>query len=321
MKRSLRTLLAAACLTALSLPVPASLQAQEAVPVVAVLPLQGNGVSAERTRMLGHRLRKLMARKYNRTQIDYALLDSTSGFDCHNAQCAAEKGRLLKADQVLFGQIRNQQNEYQLHLMLIDTRTGKPIQEMIESCNYCEFNRVLKNLAPDVLEDMDLSQEAAVPAGQLAKWENFVGYNVMFDYPSELELRDKVFSHRDGSYLYMLNVKEDSPFFVSILEFKKPDIPSSSWNGMHFFRESFRQEYVLNENGKVKYSLGNKQVEGIPYMSKPGAKTSKKGMYLLFENTYNIYQIQFDTPLSVTGETERLVNQFFAEFLKTVYVD
>lgn len=322
MNRLFRTLLACACLTGLSLPLSGSSQAQDSTqPTLAVLPLQSSNLSSERTKMLAHRLRKLMARKYNRSQIDYELVNNSGGFDCSNAQCAAEKGRLLNADQVLFGEIRTQQKEYRLHLTLIDTRTGATLKEMSDSCSYCEFDKVLKNLASETLQDMGFSSNGARSnaSSSLTQWENYVGFNLMFDYPGEMELRDKVFSHRSGSYLYMLNLKENSPFYLSIMEFKKPD--TASWNGIGFMKDQFREDYVLNEDNKVRYNLGNKQVEGIPYMSKPGKENPNKGIFLLFENSYTLYQIKMETNLNIPANDERVMDQFLTEFLKNVYVD
>lgn len=322
MNRLFRALLACACLTGLSLGLSGSSQAQESPPpTLAVLPLQSSNLSSERAKMLSHRLRKLMARKYNRGQIDYEPIDKSGGFDCSNAQCAAEKGRQLNADQVMFGEIRSQQKDYRLHLTLIDTRTGAVLKEMSDSCSYCEFEKVLKNLAPETLQDMGFANDGARANANtsLAQWENYVGFNVMFDYPAELELRDKVFSHRSGSYLYMLNRKDNSPFYLSIMEFKKPD--TASWNGLGFMKDQFREDYVLNEDNKVRYNLGNKQVEGIPFMSKPGKENPNKGIFLLFENSYTLYQIKMETNLNIPADGERVVNQFLTEFLKTVYVD
>jgi len=301
---------------------PGSLQAQEASPKIAVLPIQGNGVSAERRQMLDHRLRKLLARKYKRSQVAYELVDSNNTFVCHNARCAAEKGRLLNVEQVMYGQIRNQQNEFSLEMTIVDTRTGTTITSGFETCTYCDYSRVLKTLAPDALDEMKISQgpEQALIGSQLAQWENFVGHKVMFDYPADLELKERAFSHKDSSYFYLLKVKDESPFHVTITSFNTSNL--SNFNAINVFKDGFRKGHVLNENSKVSYTLGNKQVEGIPFMSKPGGEQNpNKGIYLLFENNFNLYEIQLQTPLTVTPETERVVNQFFTEFLKTVYVE
>lgn len=321
MYRKLFTLFTCASLIGIGLPVGDSLQAQEAAPSLAVLPLQGNNVYGERTRMLGHRLRKLLARKYGLPQVDYALVDSSNVFDCQNVQCAVEKGRLLHVDQVIYGQIRNQKNSYRLHLTLVDTQTGKKIHEVSESCNYCDFTQVLKSLAPTLLDSMPLTkgESAASNGSQLVDWENHVGNGLTFDYPAEVEMKEKVYSHRNGNYLYSLKLKNQSPFTVTILVFKKPD--SALAETLNSLKDLYREMYSLDESQKIKFSLGNKQIEGIPYLSKATSDSSQsKGLLMIFDGTVNVYQVELRIPASIDAESERVIREFFKNFLKTLYV-
>lgn len=313
--------LVCACLITLGMPYTAPLQAQEAPPSIAILPIQGSGVSKENTKMLNHRLRKLLARKYNRSQMDYGLIDSSNAFDCHNIQCAAEKGRLLKVDQVIFGQVRQQQHDYDVQLTLVDTRSASKARSAYESCNYCNFSRVLKSLAPELLKEMSFS-EATTPMGtssQMDQWDNHVGNQLMFDYPPELEVKEEVLSHKSNIYSYLITAKENSPFYVIILEQKRPD--TSFWNGLNFYKEQHAKEHLLNESEKIRFSLGNKQVEAIPYTSKPGTKEQpRKGFLLLFENNLTLYQIDLNTSLGLDKDKDQVIQQFFSNFLKTLYV-
>ncbi|MEE8336119.1 MAG: CsgG/HfaB family protein [Candidatus Neomarinimicrobiota bacterium] len=136
---------------------------------LAVLPLEGKGISSQDTDILTQRLRSSLF-KINRFQlVERSLMEEIlkeqglqqSG--CTDEECAVEVGRLLGVEFMVTGTIGKIGSSYAIDIRTIEVETGKINNTVIR--NYQGQIEELLNLMPDIA--LELSQSSDYTSGSL----------------------------------------------------------------------------------------------------------------------------------------------------------
>ncbi len=98
---------------------------------IAVLPLQGNGISPSETMVLTDELRSVMVQKGKYTVVERSNMESIlkeQGFQlsgCTSAECAVEAGKLLGVNKMVTGSVGKLGELYSINIRLFDVGTGR----------------------------------------------------------------------------------------------------------------------------------------------------------------------------------------------------
>jgi TolB-like protein len=128
----------------------AILFAQSAIPNIAVLDLDGNGITKSDLGGLSNRLRAELINtgKFNvieRSKMDEILKEQ--GFQqtgCTNTECAVEIGQLIGVQQIVIGSVDKVADILSVNIRLVDVRSGKIGRNAIQDCEACGLSDVLK---------------------------------------------------------------------------------------------------------------------------------------------------------------------------------
>lgn len=116
---------------------------------IAVMELDGNGISTNNIVGLSNRLRSQLFKtgKYNvieRSQMNAILKEQ--GFQqsgCTNADCAIEVGQIIGVSKIVVGSIDKVGSIYSVDIRLVDVKTGKIEKTATEDCAGCSIDDVL----------------------------------------------------------------------------------------------------------------------------------------------------------------------------------
>lgn len=117
---------------------------------IAVLELEGNGISAVDITGLTNRLRTELFKtnKYNvieRSRMDEILKEQ--GFQisgCTNTECAIEIGKLIGVQKIVMGSVDKVLDLISVNIRLVDVASGLIEINVIDDCDYCNLMDIMK---------------------------------------------------------------------------------------------------------------------------------------------------------------------------------
>lgn len=124
--------------------------AEDIKPNIAVMELEGNGVSKTDLGGLSNRLRTELFKtgKFNvieRSRVDEILKEQ--GFQqtgCTNATCAVEVGQLIGVEKIVVGNVDKVGQIYSIDIRMVDVGTARIEKVAAEDCDACTIGEVLK---------------------------------------------------------------------------------------------------------------------------------------------------------------------------------
>jgi hypothetical protein len=126
------------------------LLAQSVKPNIAVMELDGNGVSATELAGLSNRLRMELFNTGTYTVIERSRMDEIlkeQGFQqtgCTNTQCAVEVGQLIGVQKIVIGSIDKVAETYSVNVRMVDVASGRIDANVADDCDGCKLVDVLK---------------------------------------------------------------------------------------------------------------------------------------------------------------------------------
>ena len=125
------------------------ISAQKLIPI-AVMELQGRGISADNLSGLTNRLRTELFKTgsfkvIERSQMEMILTEQ--GFNqsgCISSECAVEVGQLIGAEKIVVGDIDRIDSMYVTDIRLVDVRTGAIELTATTDCENCTMSEVLR---------------------------------------------------------------------------------------------------------------------------------------------------------------------------------
>jgi TolB-like protein len=135
-------------------------QAQQAEPMVAVLPFSAHALDADAVEGIGSAMGSELIhtgkfRVMERTQIDAILREQ--GFQqtgaCDGSDCAVQVGKILSVDQMVLGTIAKVGGTYTLTARLVDVRTGEVLKSSTRNSR-AEVDALLTGAIPLVAKDL-----------------------------------------------------------------------------------------------------------------------------------------------------------------------
>jgi TolB-like protein len=124
-------------------------------PHIAILQLDGSGLSTEDLQGLTNRLQTEFFKTEKFTVLERSKIDEVleeqqfQMIGCTDLACAVEIGRLLNVEYVVIGNVDKVSSIYSVNLRLVDVVTGEIVKNEFEDCPQCSldevFLRALKN--------------------------------------------------------------------------------------------------------------------------------------------------------------------------------
>lgn len=144
-------------------PVPSA--AEDKSPMIAVTPLQAQGVTESDAAVLTESLSDEMlqsgsVRVMERSQMDKILMEQ--GFQqatCDTSECALQMGRLLGIERILVGTVGKIGGTYSVSVRMVDVRTGEIISSSRRNARGA-IDDVLVTLMPQLARDLAQKQSA-----------------------------------------------------------------------------------------------------------------------------------------------------------------
>jgi TolB-like protein len=124
--------------------------AENVKPNIAVMDLEGNGVSKNELGGLSNRLRTELFKTGKFTVIERSRVDEIlkeQGFQqagCTNATCAVEVGQLIGVEKIVVGNVDKVGKIYSIDIRMVDVGTGRIEKVAAEDCESCTIGEVLK---------------------------------------------------------------------------------------------------------------------------------------------------------------------------------
>lgn len=118
-------------------------------PAVAVLELEGNGITNDEKSIFTNRLRSKLINTGNFTVIERNRMDEIlkeQGFQktgCTDNECAIEIGRLLNVKYIITGNLDKLEDLYTIAVRLVDVETGEITKSVDEDCKGCSIQDAL----------------------------------------------------------------------------------------------------------------------------------------------------------------------------------
>ncbi len=127
---------------------------------IAVMELEGNGVSKSDLGGLSNRLRTELFKTYKFNVIERSRMDEIlkeQGFQqagCANSACAVEVGRLIGVEMIIIGNVDYVGTIYSADIRMVNVETGKIEKVATDDCEDCSINDVLKTTIQNVTVEM-----------------------------------------------------------------------------------------------------------------------------------------------------------------------
>lgn len=117
-----------------------TVQAPEAKPRLAVIPLEAEGVSENDAAIATQYLTTELIRRgrfevLEREYIADIMEEQALALVCNDVECAVEIGRVLAAENVLVGSVRRSGSDYVVNVRLIDVEQGRIVGSTTEECS------------------------------------------------------------------------------------------------------------------------------------------------------------------------------------------
>ncbi|MBN1892946.1 outer membrane beta-barrel protein [bacterium] len=120
-------------------------------PNIAILDLDGSGISKEDLKGLTNRFQTEIFRTDQFTVLERAKIDALleeqqfQSTGCTDLACAIEIGRMLNVELVVVGNVDRVGSIYSVNVRLVDVLTGKIIKNEIDDCPQCTLDQVFLN--------------------------------------------------------------------------------------------------------------------------------------------------------------------------------
>lgn len=116
---------------------------------IAVLELNGNGVSADDVAGLSNRLRVELFKTGNYTIVERSMMKEIleehefQNTGCTDSECAVQIGQILNVDKMVAGSVDKVGSVYSISIRIIDVTTGKIEKVANDDCINCDIGQVL----------------------------------------------------------------------------------------------------------------------------------------------------------------------------------
>ncbi|MGB7568773.1 MAG: CsgG/HfaB family protein [Chitinivibrionales bacterium] len=126
------------------------LNAQPKIPDIAVLELDGNGIAATDLGGLSNRLRTELFNTGKFTVIERSKMNEIlkeQGFQqsgCTITECAVQIGQLIGVQKMVLGSVDKVMELYSVNLRMVDVKSGKIEQNVVQDCEGCSLTDVMK---------------------------------------------------------------------------------------------------------------------------------------------------------------------------------
>jgi len=135
---------------------------------IAVMEIEGNGISEEEVAGLTNRLRTELFQTNKFTVLERSKMDEIlkeQGFQilgCTNTECAIEIGKIVGVQKVILGSVDKVSNLISVNIRLVNVETGIIEKNVMYDCENCDLVDVMKNSLYRVsrkIADIDIKYE------------------------------------------------------------------------------------------------------------------------------------------------------------------
>lgn len=264
----------------LSISITSALLASPDKTSIAVLPLQGNGISPSEALVLTDELRSVMVQSSNYIVVERSNMESIlteQGFQqsgCTSAECAVEAGKLLGVNKMVTGSIGKLGELYNINLRLFDVETGQigkavsqkhkgSVEELLDAITLLGYE--LSGKSTTSLQNQKTDAKNSEHDGNLQttsyKSGNRIGFWLGINFPRTSSLSEVGSGYRAGLFY---NAHLVSQFFI------QPELSYTTSTFEYYEPDDILKFEYLNINLLFLYQISSINIEDFSLILEAG---------------------------------------------------